>query len=92
MIKIHLSRILGERRLKISDVERATGIGRGVINRLFQETAEKVDLAVLDQLCTFLSIQIADLIEHIPDAAVKDGKAIKLGSGNGIASAGQKKV
>lgn len=92
MIKIHLSRLLGEKRLKISDVERATGIGRGIINRLFQEKAEKVDLAVLDQLCTFLNIQIADLIEHIPDAAVKDGKAIKSGSGSGIASAGQKKV
>ena len=69
MIKIHLSRLLGERRLKVSDVERATGIGRGVIGRLYQESAERVDLAVLDQLCTYLDVQISELIEHIPEQA-----------------------
>lgn len=39
MIKCHLSRLMGERKLKISDVARETGINRGTITRLYHETA-----------------------------------------------------
>ena len=48
MIKCHLSRLLGERKLKISDVTRDTGINRGTLTRLYHETAERVELDVLD--------------------------------------------
>lgn len=34
MIKCHLSKIMGEKRLKIADVARAAGINRGTITRL----------------------------------------------------------
>ena len=55
MIKCHLSRLLGERKLKISDVTRDTGINRGTLTRLYHETAERVELDVLDALCTYLN-------------------------------------
>lgn len=51
MIKCHLSRVLGERRLKISEVSRDTGINRGTLTRLYHETAERLELDVLDGLC-----------------------------------------
>lgn len=50
VIKCHLSRLMGERKLKISDVARDTGINRGTITRLYQETATRVDLDVVDLL------------------------------------------
>lgn len=66
MIKIHLSRLMGERKLKISDVARDTGINRGTITRLYHETAERVDLAALEKLCIYLDCEIEDLMEIQP--------------------------
>src|SRR5574337_701753 len=51
MIKCHLSRLLGERKLKISDVARDTGVNRGTLTRLYHETAERVELETLNVLC-----------------------------------------
>lgn len=67
MIRCHLSRILGEKRIKISDLARDTGINRGTLTRLYHETAERVDLEVLDQLCRFLNCKLSDLTEYVPD-------------------------
>ena len=68
MIKCHLSRLLGERRLKISDVARDTGINRGTLTRLYHETAERVDLDALDKLCVYLNCTLQELLEYVPEA------------------------
>ncbi|WP_236688367.1 helix-turn-helix domain-containing protein [Photobacterium kishitanii] len=39
---------MGEKRLKISDTSRDTGINRGTLTRLYNETATRVDLEVLN--------------------------------------------
>lgn len=64
MVKCHLSRLLGERRLKISDVVRDTSINRGTLTRLYHETAERVELEVIDKLCTYLNCSVGDLLEQ----------------------------
>jgi putative transcriptional regulator len=63
MIKCHLSRILGEKKLKISDVSKDTGINRGTITRLYQETAVRVEFEVLEKLCVYLNCDISELLE-----------------------------
>jgi len=63
MIKCHLSRLLGEKKLKIADVARDTGINRGTITRLYQETAVRVDFEVLEKLCRYLGCDISELLE-----------------------------
>ena len=65
MVKCHLSTIMGERRLKIADVSRDTGINRGTITRMYNEEATRVDLDVIESLCTYLRINIGDLYEII---------------------------
>ena len=65
MIKCNLSRIMGEKKLKISDVSRDTGINRGTLTRLYQETAERIDLEVMDQLCVYLDCKVGDLFERV---------------------------
>ncbi|HED16753.1 MAG TPA: XRE family transcriptional regulator [Gammaproteobacteria bacterium] len=67
MIKIHLSKIMGEKRLKISDVVKATNINRGTITRLYHEQAQRVDLDALDKLCRYLQCQLSELIEWIDE-------------------------
>jgi putative transcriptional regulator len=65
MIRCHLSRLLGERKLKITDVARDTGINRGTLTRLYHETAERIELDVLDKLCEYLGVTVPDLLERV---------------------------
>ena len=65
MIKCHLSRMMGERRLKITDVARETEINRGTITRLYHEKAERIELDVIETLCRYLGCGIADLFELV---------------------------
>lgn len=64
MIRCHFARLLGERKLKISDVARDTGINRGTLTRLYYETAERIELDVLDKLCTYFDVDLPALIER----------------------------
>ena len=64
MIKCHLSRVLGERKLKISDVARDTGINRGTLTRMYHETLMRVDLETINTLCEYLSISVGELLEY----------------------------
>lgn len=63
MIKCNLSRLMGEKKLKISDVAKDTGINRGTITRLYHETAVRVDFDVLEKLCLYLECEISELFE-----------------------------
>ena len=63
MIKCHLSRLMGERKLKIADVAKDTGINRGTITRLYHETAVRVDFEVIELLCRYLDCELHDLLE-----------------------------
>ncbi len=65
MLKCNLSRIMGEKRLKIADVARETGINRGTITRMYNETATRLDVEAIDSLCAYLNVQVGELYEHI---------------------------
>ncbi len=67
MVKCHLSRLMGERKMKISDLETETGINRGTITRLYYEKAQRVELDVIDKLCRFFECQVSDLFEWIDE-------------------------
>lgn len=69
MIRCHFARLLGERKLKISDVARDTGINRGTLTRLYYETAERVELEVLDKLCEYFQVDLPDLLERVDNAS-----------------------
>ncbi|WP_382163087.1 helix-turn-helix domain-containing protein [Hydrogenophaga sp. ANAO-22] len=64
MIRCHFARLLGERKLKIADVARDTGINRGTLTRLYYETAERVEIDVLDKLCDYFVIDLPELLER----------------------------
>lgn len=70
MIKCHLSRYMGERKLKISDVARDTGLHRNTVTLLYQETATRVDLDAIEALCNYFEIAVGDLFElQVPPTA-----------------------
>lgn len=71
VIKCHLSKLMGERKLKISDVARDTGLHRNTVTLLYQETATRVDLEAIDALCRYFGVKVGDLFEFT-DSSVAD--------------------
>lgn len=63
MIKCHLSRLMGEHKLKIADVARETGLNRSTVTALYKETATRVDLEAIDAICRLLDCKVGDLFE-----------------------------
>jgi putative transcriptional regulator len=68
VIKCHLSKLMGERKLKISDVARDTGLHRNTITLLYQETATRVDIEAIDALCRYFNVSVGDVFEFIDDS------------------------
>ena len=58
---------MGERRLKIADVVRDTGISRTALTRLYHEKVERLDLETLEILCRYLDVEVADMLELTDD-------------------------
>ena len=58
---------MGERRLKIADVARDTGISRSALTRIYYEQVERLDLDTLETLCRYLQVEIADFMELTDD-------------------------
>ena len=67
MIKCHLARLMGERKLKITDVAAQTGLNRNTITLLYKETAQRVELDTMNRLCKFFDCELSDLFEYIDD-------------------------
>lgn len=83
MIKIHLSRILGEKRMSQAELARQTGIRPSTISDIYNEMTERLNIEYLDQICEYLDCSITDLIEYIPNKQKKTGEfLIKEDHGN----------
>jgi putative transcriptional regulator len=62
MIRIYLSRLLGERRLTQKDLSKKTGIRIATINEYYNELTDRINLAHLDKICEVLECELTDLI------------------------------
>ena len=72
MIRIHLSRLLGERRWTQADLSRKTGIRAATINELYNELAQRVNLEHLDLICEALDCDLSDLITREEQPSFKN--------------------
>ncbi|WP_445359730.1 helix-turn-helix domain-containing protein [Microbulbifer sp. EKSA005] len=63
MIRCHLARLMGEKKLKVVDVARETGLNRSTITLLYKETAQRIDLDTIDKLCDLFECEVSDLLE-----------------------------
>lgn len=70
MIRILLSRALGERRWTQADLSRATGIRAATINELYHELTPRVNLEQLDLICEALDIELSDLLVRVPNSEI----------------------
>ena len=67
VIKIKLSRILGEKRINMSNLAKEANITRNTVFSLYHEKAKGITFEVLNKICKSLNCQPGDLLEYIPD-------------------------
>jgi putative transcriptional regulator len=66
-IRNHLSRVMGEQRLKIQDVASRSGLAFTTVFDLYHGRAKRLDLETLNALCRVLGVQPGDLFSYVPD-------------------------
>lgn len=66
-IRNHLSRVMGEQRLKIQDVASRSGLAYTTVFDLYHGRAKRLDLETLNALCRVLGVQPGDLFSYVPD-------------------------
>lgn len=66
-IKCRLSTLMGERRIKMTELAQTTGLARSTIWHLYHDRSEKIEFRVLNALCKGLNCQPGDLLVYVPD-------------------------
>lgn len=74
-IKIHLGKLLGDRKLRAAEVSRRTGIAPNALSALYHEQVSGIKFETLEKLCAILSCSVYDLLEYVPRSG--QGKASK---------------
>lgn len=67
MIRCHLSRLMGEKKMKVVDVARETGLHRHTITALYKETAQRIEIDAIDKLCKLFDCDVGELFERVDD-------------------------
>ncbi|MDE6852400.1 MAG: helix-turn-helix transcriptional regulator [Lachnospiraceae bacterium] len=74
MVKIHLSRLLGDRRMSQKTLSELTGIRPNTISEWYNEITVSLKIEHIDRICEVLGCSIDELIEVIPNKMPKTGK------------------
>lgn len=72
MIKCKLPLLLAEKRLKVADAVRETGISKTTLHKIYNEQSTRIEFETIDKLCTFLEVSVDELFEHIPNKVKND--------------------
>jgi putative transcriptional regulator len=64
MIESRLSRLLGERRMKLSELARASGVSYQTLWKLYHDKTARADFATLDAICRTLDVGVGDILEY----------------------------
>jgi putative transcriptional regulator len=73
MLRCHLSRLMGERKMKIVDVARATGLHRNTVTLLYQERATRIEIEAIEKLCALFRCEVGELFEYVPETTPGEG-------------------
>ena len=74
MIVNHLPTLLAERRLKVADAVRATGVSKTTLHKIYNDQSSRIDFYTIDKLCEYLEVGVGDLFEYVAEVEPKDIK------------------
>ncbi|HEN9572413.1 helix-turn-helix domain-containing protein [Acinetobacter baumannii] len=67
MIYSNLPVLLAERRLKVADVVRLTGMSKTTLHKLYNDQSTRVDFETLDKLCSLLEVEVGEILKYQND-------------------------
>ena len=65
-IKIHLKEIMEEQQISLSKLSYRAEMQRTQLKHYYDNTIQRLDIAVLSRLCYALNCDLNDLLEYIP--------------------------
>ena len=74
MIVNHLPTLLAERRLKVADAVRATGVSKTTLHKIYNDQSSRIDFDTIDKLCEYLEVGVGDLFEYVTEVEPEDIK------------------
>ena len=67
MIKNRLLIILGEHRMRVSELLKLTGISQNALNKIYHNKTKGIDFETLNKLCNILQKNSQEIFEFTPD-------------------------
>ena len=74
MIVNHLPTLLAERRLKVADAVRATGVSKTTLHKIYNDQSSRIDFDTIDKLCEYLGVGVGDLFEYVTEVEAENIK------------------
>ncbi|MGJ9383256.1 helix-turn-helix domain-containing protein [Salipaludibacillus sp. CF4.18] len=72
MIKLHLARIMEEKKVNIAEIATKTGLHRNGASNLYHQKVEGIRFDTLEKLCIALDCKIEDLLEIVEKDSKKE--------------------
>ncbi|WP_201536371.1 MULTISPECIES: helix-turn-helix domain-containing protein [Psychrobacter] len=74
MILCNLPVLLAERRMKVADLIRTTGISKSTMHKIYNEQTSRIDFETMDKICEALDIGVGDLFTYVPNEPIDKKK------------------
>ena len=74
MILCNLPVLLAERRMKVADLIRMTGISKSTMHKSYNEQTSRIDFETMDKICEALDIGVGDLFTYVPNESLDEEK------------------
>jgi len=68
MIVNHLPTLLAEKRLKVADAVRATGVSKTTLHKIYNDQSSRIDFDTIDKLCKYLEVEVGDIFEYVEES------------------------
>ena len=62
MIISNLAVLLAERKLKVAELVRSTGINKSTLHKLYNDESVRIDFETIDKICIALDVEVGDLL------------------------------
>ena len=74
MILCNLPVLLAERRMKVADLIRTTGISKSTMHKIYNEQTSRIDFETMDKICEALDIGVGDFFTYVPNEPIDKKK------------------
>ena len=72
MILCNLPVLLAERRMKVADLIRMTGISKSTMHKIYNEQTSRIDFETMDKICEALDVGVGDLFTYVPNESLEE--------------------